>query len=189
MKILKDNKMYVQKNDMAHLNSSGLSIPASIFMQVYGKGITIIDDSNRYEFIEFSKPEDIEFFKGIDWIVDYNEVKDLTEEQLIELGQSVGDAKNEKIYKFNIMPVENRRQQYEQVTMDLELMDFKMFTIRDIIMLKRGQLSFPLPKGVELVLSPATESSEELVEIKENPKKETGVKKFIKSIFRKKQDN
>ena len=87
------------------------------------------------------------------------------------------------------MPVENRRQQYEQVTMDLELMDFKMFTIRDIIMLKRGQLSFPLPKGVELVLSPATESSEELVEIKENPKKETGVKKFIKSIFRKKQDN
>lgn len=189
MKILKDNKMYVQKNDMAYLNSSGLDIPASIFMKVFGQGITIIDDSNRYEFIEFSKPEEIDFFKGVDWIVDYNEVKDLTEAQLLELGQSIGNAKGEKIDKFNAMSEAKRRQQYERVTMDLELMDFKMFTIRDIIMLKRGQLSFPLPEGVEVIPTLTPESSEDIVEIKENPKSETGIKKFIKSIFRRKKDN
>ena len=189
MKILKDNKMYVQKNDMAYLNSSGLNIPASIFMKVFGRGITIIDNSNRYEFIEFSKPEDIEFFKGIDWIVDYDEVKGLTEEQLIELGQSVSDEKKQKIDQYNKMPEEKKKEAYERTIMDLELMDYKMHTISDIIMLKRGHLSFRFPKGVEPIPATTSESLEEFVEVKENPKQETGVKKFIKSIFRKKKDN
>lgn len=187
MKVLKDNKIYVQKNDMAYLNSSGLDIPASIFMKVFGQGITIIDNSNRYEFIEFTKPEEVEFFKGVDWIVDYNEVKNLSEEELIEFGQSVGNAKGEKIKQFNAMPEEDRRQQYERVTMDLELMDFKMYTIRDIIMLKRGQLSFPLPNGVELVTTTPADANYEVIQ--DNSKKASGVKKFIKSIFRIKKDN
>lgn len=187
MKVLKDNKIYVQKNDMAYLNSSGLNIPTSIFMKVFGQGITIIDNSNRYEFIEFTKPEEVEFFKAIDWIVDYNDVKNLSEEELIEFGQSIGNAKGEKIKQFNAMPEEDRRQQYERVTMDLELMDFKMYTIRDIIMLKRGQLSFPLPSGVELVTT--TQADADCEVIQDNSKKASGVKQFIKSIFRRKKDN
>lgn len=187
MKILKDNKIYVQKNDMAYLNSSGLDIPASIFMKVFGQGITIIDNRNRYEFIEFTKPEEVEFFKGIDWIVDYDEVKGLSEKELIELGQSIGTAKAEKIYNFNIMPETDRKQQYDRVTMDLELMDFKMYTIRDIIMVKRGQLSFPFPQGVDPLTAQADESVD-FEEVKDNSKQENGVKKFIKSIFRRNKD-
>ena len=95
MKILKDNKIYVQKNDMAYLNSSELDIPASIYMKVYGKGITIIDNSNRYEFIEFTDPKEIEFFQGLDWIVDYDEVKDLTEEELTKIRNEVSKYKLE----------------------------------------------------------------------------------------------
>ena len=70
MKIVTDKKVYVQKNDIAYLNQTDLPIPASIFMKVYGNGIVIIDDRNRYEFIEFTAPKEIEFFKKLDWMID-----------------------------------------------------------------------------------------------------------------------
>ena len=79
MKIITDSVAYVQKNDIAFLTQTDRAIPASIFMKVFGNGIVIIDDSNRYEFVEFEAPEEIEFFKSIDWMIDYNEVKDLSE--------------------------------------------------------------------------------------------------------------
>ena len=75
MKIITDNAAYVQMNDIAFLNHCDLPIPASVFMKSFGFGIFVVDDSNRYDFKEFNKPEDIEFFKNIDWMIDYNEVK------------------------------------------------------------------------------------------------------------------
>ena len=53
VKIITENAVYVQKNDIAYLNQTDLPIPASIFMKVFGNGIVIIDDSNRFEFEKF----------------------------------------------------------------------------------------------------------------------------------------
>ena len=75
MKIITDNAVYVQKNDIAYLNQTDLAIPASIFMKIFGNDI--VDDNNRYEFIKFDTPEEIEYFRNIDWMIDYNEVKNL----------------------------------------------------------------------------------------------------------------
>lgn len=71
MKIITNDAAYVQMNDLMHLNQSDLPIPASVFMKVFGHGIVIIDDSNRFEFAKFEEDDDIEVFKNIDWIVDY----------------------------------------------------------------------------------------------------------------------
>ena len=70
MKIITDNAVYVQKNDIAYLYSSDLEMPVSVFMKVFGKGDTIIDDSNRYDFVKFEDESEIVFFKGLDWIID-----------------------------------------------------------------------------------------------------------------------
>ena len=66
MKIITNNSVYVQKNDFVYLNESDLSIPVSIFMKVFGKGVTIINDGNRYDFIKFDEESEIEYFKAID---------------------------------------------------------------------------------------------------------------------------
>ena len=110
MKIITDIAVYVQKNDIAYLNQTELPLPASIFMKVFGNGIVIIDDSNRYEFVEFDTPEEIEFFKGIDWMIDYNAVKDLSEEETIALGQNIAEEKNGIAQRFNSMPPAERKQ-------------------------------------------------------------------------------
>ncbi len=69
MKIITDNAVYVQKNDIAYLNQIDLAIPASVFMKFFGNGI-VINDSNRYEFVKFEELEEIDFFKGIDRMID-----------------------------------------------------------------------------------------------------------------------
>ena len=185
MKIFKDNSVYVQKNDMVYLNQTDIPIPASIFMKVFGNGITIIDERNRYEFVKFEAPEEVEFFQNQDWIVDYNEIKNLTEEELLALGQSIAQEKNKRAEEFNKLPKKQRQQKYESVVRRLELFDFKMYSIRDMIMFKRGELEFPLPRGVEkptIVVAEQYVEGEKTVVVPTEEKKESGIKRFFKSL-------
>lgn len=169
MKIITENKAYVQKNDIAYLNQSDLPIPASIFMKVFGNGITIIDNSNRYEFVEFSDPNEIEFFKNLDWIIDYNGVKNLTDKELIALGQAAVEEQNGIATRFNALSIEERRQNHSMVTR-CELLEFKVYSLKDIYWFKQGKLKIELPKGID---SPT------------NSKEEKGIKRLFKSIFNK----
>lgn len=64
MKIITNDAVYVQMNDIAYLNSLDLPIPASIYMKAFGMGgIAIINDMNRYDFIKFEEKSEIQYFK------------------------------------------------------------------------------------------------------------------------------
>ena len=169
MKIITDNAVYVQKNDMIYLNQSDLEIPTSIFMKVFGGGVVIIDDRNRYEFVEFNAPEEIEFFKGIDWMIDFNKVKDLSEKEIIAFGQSIAEERNRIAQKLNSMTQEEIKENMNMVS-QYELLDFKMYSLRDVLWFKQGNIKIELPEGVTL---PA------------DFKQEKGIKKLIKTMFNK----
>lgn len=169
MKIITDNAVYVQKNDMIYLNQSDLEIPTSIFMKVFGGGVVIIDDRNRYEFVEFNAPEEIEFFKGIDWMIDFNKVKDLSEKEIIAFGQSIAKERNRIAQKLNSMTQEEIKENMNMVS-QYELLDFKMYSLRDVLWFKQGNIKIELPEGVTL---PA------------DFKQEKGIKKLIKTMFNK----
>lgn len=166
MKIITENAVYVQKNDIVYLNNIELAIPASIFMKVFGNGIVIINDSNRYEFVKFEAPEEIEFFKGIDWMIDYNEVKDLSEEEIISLGQSIAEEKNNIAQRFNSMTPEERKENMNMVS-QYELLDFKMYSLRDFLWFRQGHIKMKLPKELE---------------------QEKGIRKLIRTIFDKRKN-
>lgn len=145
MKIFTANSVYVQKNDIAYLNQTNLDIPASIFMRVFGN----IDDSNRYDFVEFDAPEEVQFFKGIDWIIDYNEIKDLSEGEIVALGQSIAEDKNSIAQRFNSMTLEERKENMN-LKSQCELLDFKMYSLEDFLLFKQGRLKMKLPGYVDL---------------------------------------
>lgn len=147
MKIFKDDKVYVQLNDIAYLNSYGDEIPASIYLKVFGDGITIINNSNRYEFVEFDEPSEIEFFKEIDWMVDYNTVKDLSDEAIMALGEQIATEQSDIVLKYNNMSVDERRLNANLISKS-ELLEFKFYSLRDILWFKQGHLDMTLPDGV-----------------------------------------
>ena len=144
MKIITSEAVYVQKNDIAFLNQTDLAIPTSIFLKVFGNGVTIINDNNRFEFIKFEEESEIQFFKELDWIVDYDLVKDLDESQIIELGKTIAEQKNEIAKKYNAMSNTKRRENQSMVY-ECERLNFKMYSLRDILWFKQGQIYFDLP--------------------------------------------
>ena len=148
MKIITSEAVYVQKNDIGFLNQTDLPIPASIFLKVFGNGITIIDNSNRFEFVKFEEESEIEFFKNLDWIVDYDSVKDLDESQIIELGQAVAQQKNNIVTQYNSMTNDERRENAHMV-FECERLDFKMYSLRDALWFKQGHLQFDLPGEID----------------------------------------
>lgn len=148
MKIITSNAVYVQKNDIGFLNQTDLPIPASIFMKVFGKGVTIIDNSNRFEFVKFEEESEIEFFRNLDWIIDYDLVKGLGEEQIIELGQGIAQEKNTIAQTFNAMSDDKRRAN-EHLVYECERLDFKMYSLRDVLRFKQGHIQFALPDGID----------------------------------------
>lgn len=151
MKIITDNAVYVQKNDIAYLTQINLTMPLSIFMKFIGcgNGEVTIDNSNKHEFIKFETPEEIEFFKNIDWIIDYNEVKDLTEEENMALGQRIAEEKNALGKIFNSMSEEQRKANMN-IFNYCQLLDLKMYSLRCVLWFKQGVKELELPRGVEL---------------------------------------
>lgn len=145
MKIITENAAYVQKNDIAYLTHTELPIPATIFEKVYGEGIVIIDNRNRYEFVKFDKCYEIEFFKGLDWMIDYNQVKDLKDEEIMQMGQDICDKRNKLAEKYNAMSIEDRKKN-ASLSDECDLLEFKMHSLSDVFLFMSGKLKMPFPK-------------------------------------------
>ena len=83
MKVFKDGKLYVNKNDLLILRKSQYQVPESVFGG--RESNLILLGIEKDVFLEFTDEKDIEFFKKIDWIVDYDSVRDLNMEVLKKL--------------------------------------------------------------------------------------------------------
>lgn len=147
MKIITKNAVYVQRNDMGFLEQTDLSIPASIFKKAFCNGVSIINDDNRYEFIKFEEQSEIEFFKKLDWIIDYGSLKDLEEQKIMELGQKIVEQQKEIATKYNAMSDEECEKNANMVT-EYENLGFKILSLRDLVWFNQGELHFDLPADI-----------------------------------------
>jgi len=153
MKVIKtennQEKIYVQMQDMGHLNSTDMPIPASIYMKVFGNGVTIIDDSNRFSFVSFEDPKDIEFFKGLDFIIDYNEYKHLGLEEISKKGEEVSTAIHGIVTKYNAMSDDEKKKNANMIDAYNNL-EYKIAAIAELYHIKQSGLDlepFFDPKG------------------------------------------
>ena len=145
MKIITDNEAFVQFNDLGFLQSTDLAIPASIFLKVFGNEITIIDDRNRYNFVRFTEAEDIEYFKQLDWMVDYNETKDMSEEELISLIEKTLGEMDSISNAYDLIPT-NQGKKRRELAKTFSLLEFKFYSLRNILWYKQGHISLNLPE-------------------------------------------
>ena len=146
MKIITNDAVYVMKNDLKQLFFANSD---SMFSVIFGNTILIINDSNRYEFERFDGQREMDFFKGIDWMVDYNEVKDLSKEELEQMCENIADERCQIAHEFRLMPEDERKRIEQTVDVQCKLLDFKMLSLRDILWFKMGRLSITLPEGID----------------------------------------
>ena len=137
MKIITKNAAFVQKSDIIQLNLYNAEKLNPTFMKVFGNSIIIFDNCNINEFVEFNEQKEIEFFKNTDWIIDYNEIKKLSEEEIFDLARSIIKEKNTIFQKLSTMTNEEREQNTNLVT-DYEFLQFKLTSLQDALWLKKG---------------------------------------------------
>lgn len=136
-------KVYVQLNDVMMLMQFGSPIPAEV-MEKHFMNMFIVTDENRFEFSEFTDPHTVEFFEQCEWIPDFREFKDLSEEEIIAKGQEIGQLMNEVAMQWNSMTPEEREEN-EDVYNRHESLEFKMHSTAEILWTKQGHRVMPFP--------------------------------------------
>lgn len=148
MKVFLKDRVCVQNKDLIHLlrfcDSLKEGIPSSIIDKVFGK-VYIVTSDNENDFVDFYKDSEIDFFRKLDWIVDYREYSDLSEEDLINAGCGIVNECASIATGFNELPEEDRARLYSDVNHQLELLEYKMLGVRDILWHKQGELKFAIP--------------------------------------------
>ena len=164
--------VYVQKYDMMFIMHNCDSLPAAL-MEDFFSDIVIINGDNRFEFVRFTDPSEVEFFKKQDWIIDYADYKDLTEEEIMEKGMGVIDEINAVAQEFNDSSSEKQRATlYDRH----ELLNAKLDSVKVFLWYKQGHIHFQLP---------VVEEDNHMVYVGDDKlnKKESGIKRLAKRLF------
>lgn len=143
MKVFKNGKVYVQNEDLILILRSGELMPTSVLEKFYGNGPVIIVQDNMEDYVEFEETDQVEFFKRLDWIVDYDEVKNLSLEEL----EKLYDATKDEIVKIRnkYSDLSQNDDCYEKDSIRFELLGNKLYSLSKIQYFKARKLELTLP--------------------------------------------
>lgn len=143
MKVFKNGKVYVQNEDLILILRSGELMPTSVLEKFYGNGPVIIVQDNMEDYVEFEETDQVEFFKRLDWIVDYDEVKNLSLEELEKLYDATKDEMVKIRNKYS--DLSQNDDCYEKDSIRYELLGNKLYSLSKIQYFKARKLELALP--------------------------------------------
>ena len=140
------NVVYVQMQDIMFIvhDLADIAIPASIMNYFFSRGFAIVNNSNRFDFVKFDKEPEVAFFKTLNFIIDYNDYKDLTEEQFQERFKSVVCEYNSLVKKWNKMS-ETEREKNENLFVSTQKLEYTIKFIHELYALKHDKSYMTLP--------------------------------------------
>lgn len=140
--------VYVQMQDIMHLHQSDLPMLATIFTKVF-TGPTIVNDSNRFDFVRFDEEAEVRFFRDLEFVIDYDKYKGLTDEQLEEEWQKLAVKANEIAKKWNNMSEEERKEN-SNLLQDHENFGYMLNFLSEIYAIKHRKRTMPFPEFVQV---------------------------------------
>ena len=143
MKIITDTAAYVQKIDLEFFKYRLHSLPQSISSKVFENSELDIDEFNKYDFFKFEDMDDIEFFKRIDWIIDYDSVRYLTIQEITKMGRTYVEKREQITEKLYSMTDED--EEYNATLLQYKLIHYQITSLTDISDFKSGRLKITLP--------------------------------------------
>lgn len=100
--------VYVQLQDIGFLKLLNTPIPDSINKKIFDEGI-IIGNHNYFNYICFDEEEEINFFRDIDAIIDYDEYINLDFDELEEKAHEIAKNIINLVNNLNYMSIDARK--------------------------------------------------------------------------------
>lgn len=147
--LIKDNKdkLYLQISDIIFIFQHELGIPDSVKQDFNGKlrvKTTRGLDDTPYTFKMFTDPATIEYVNSLEYLIDYDEYKQLSVHDIYEKAYLLQDKKQELAVSFNKLSLKEREKKQDVVKLCDEL-DFKILSLRDLVWFKEGSISMIIP--------------------------------------------
>jgi hypothetical protein len=140
--------VYVQMQDIVHLHRSSTTIPASVCTKVFN-GTLIVTDLNRFDFVRFDEEHEVKFFRELDFIIDYDQYKDLTDKQLNEEFFNFAVKSNKIAEKWNSMPTYQREKNFDMLQ-EYENLTYILDSLEEIYEIKHHKKTMPFPNFVQI---------------------------------------
>ena len=149
MKIVTKEAVYVEKYDLAFLNGLDCDIPSQIFLkafkdQLYPKS----NETNNHEFVRYEELSDIEFLRRYDWIVDYNQIRNLSKKKIRELIDGLIAQRNLAAEVYFAMSIKEQRKK-RHIINEYALFNFKIRSIREAYNIAHGKIHVDLPIDID----------------------------------------
>ena len=143
-------KVYVQMEDIMLLMHYDLNagIPASIFDKLFRNGYVFVDDRNRFEFVSFEDKNEIDFFRSIDWIVDYKEYRTRSFDEMVQAGEDIRNEMAQIANRYNAMD-EIDRKNNQGLRTKFELLEEKFKFLPQIVFINQGHVTMPFPNVID----------------------------------------
>ena len=144
MKIVTNEKVYIQKKDISYILSANIIIPNSTFIKL--TKINILENgTDKYDFVEFNHKVDIEYFKNLSFIINYNDIKYFSEQEILLLQEDITKKRNTIFNKYNSLSKEEKRKNSNLLS-QCDLLLYKINSLNDTILYKQGLLNVPKNK-------------------------------------------
>ena len=146
MKVFVRNKAYVQKGDLEYFLKGSERIPtySSILDVILAPDFKVTDE-NRHEFVEFSKRQDVLFFGNCDWIINYHDFDGKGEKDIDEYRRQLIEERARAAKAYDALSSEESLNKRSQTLTHLELLDYKIYSVREVMLLKNGTVKYPIP--------------------------------------------
>lgn len=179
MKIIRNNKIYVQKNDIMFAFNHSNAIPLVIINQFF-RGIVIVDDSNRMDFVSFEDKSAIDYFNKLDYIINYDDYKDMFIEELDQKIKELVIRRSKIVNKYNSLSPKKRRQNFDLFN-EYEKLEYVLDYLDEFRKSKLGTNHMNIPAEIVDTNRTDVETAKEIDNSSNN-----GIKRFIKEKILKK---
>ena len=148
MKVNYSNNIYIQVIDLMWLNTLNIDMPSVVRKSIFNISYRLINNSiSNTDFICFEDNEIIKYFNNLDWIIDYDEVKDLSLYELTVYRNNVKKECNNLIKKYNRMDYYDKLKNW-LLRDRINYLNIKWLNVRDFILYRMGIIRYELPEGI-----------------------------------------
>ncbi len=135
-------KMYVQLKDISFLLHSNVKVPKSIYMAVLDDSVPV-NEHKSTDFYTYTAEKDIEFLSGLDFIVDYKELRSLEPGELKMMMNDIDDEIRDNATAYDTLPADQKRD--KSYYYRIEQLDYKRKSVKEIHDALVGKISLELP--------------------------------------------
>lgn len=145
MKVFVNNKVYVSNHDIKFLLREHYAMPLGVLLEIDDKFVEDYDKllgSKIHNFMSFNSEGAEEYFKSLDFIIDYNEFKDKSVDEL---------RFEQKINEINKKHIENTLPKLsgnnvQEAEMKLAKYGHIIYSLGELINYKEGTIRFTIPR-------------------------------------------